>query len=180
MWNVDLGAVRQYHHLVQDQSVITLAAWKDRIVGGTTVGGGGGSHPTAKEARLFVWNPATEQKEFETNPISGATTINDLIAAPDGLIYGTAGGQWFAFDPAEHNVIETGALPFPSTIYNSVGLGPDGRIWGLAPGGIFAIDPKKHEAALVAQSPEKITGGFALRDGAVYFIAGAAVYRYVP
>jgi hypothetical protein len=178
VWDVESGKVDQYHHLIRDQSVISLAAWKDRIVGGTTTGGGGGSHPTQKEAVLFLWNPETRAKEFETVPVPGARSINDLIAAPNGLVYGLAGRTLFVFDPAKREVLERKAFPVGGSIYNSVALGPDGRIWGLAPEGIFVIDTKTNEASLVAKAPERISGGFDLRGNAIYFISGPAVYRY--
>jgi hypothetical protein len=178
VWNTATNTVEQYHHLIPDQSVITLTIWKDRLVGGTTVGGGGGSHPTQKEARLFIWNPLTRQKEFEISPVTGARSVDDLITAPSGLVYGTAGGTLFVFDPQSHIVKDRKPLPFSGTTYNSVALGPDGRIWGLTRDGIFAIDIHTNQTVLVARSPEKITGGFALRDGAIYFICGPAAYRY--
>jgi hypothetical protein len=178
VWDVDTGAVEQFHHLVPDQSVVSLAEWKGRIVGGTTIGGGGGSHPTQKEARLFLWNPETKEKEFEMTPVAGEGAINDLILAPNGLVYGVAGSTLFAFDPESKEIKARSPLPFRGTVYSSVALGPDGRIWGLAPDGIFAIDTLTHSASLVARSPERITAGFALRDGAIWFVSGATVYRY--
>jgi streptogramin lyase len=178
VWDVEAGTVEQFHHLIPDQSVISLAAWKGRIVGGTTIGGGGGSHPTQTEARLFVWNPETKKKEFEVVPVPGERALNDLITAPNGLVYGIAGSTLFVFDPASREVKERKPLPFRGTVYSSVAIGPDGRIWGLASEGIFAIDTKTNEGTLIARSPERITAGFALRDGAIYFVSGAAVYKY--
>jgi len=178
IWNTETNAVEQFHHLVPDQSVISLAVWKDRLVGGTTVGGGGGSHPTQKEAKLFIWNPQTKAKEFETIPVADARSIDDLIVTPKGMVYGIAAGTLFVFDPESRTVKERKKLPFGGTIYNSVALGRDGRIWGLAKEGIFAIDTATNQARVVATAPEKITAGFAMRDDAIYFVSGPAVYRY--
>jgi streptogramin lyase len=179
VWNTDTNKVEQFHHLIQDQSVISLAVWKDKIVGGTTVGGGGGSHPTQTEAKLFIWNPQTRQKEFDVVPVSGARSIDDLITTPAGLVYGIAGPDLFVFDPASRTVKLRKELPFSGTIYNSVALRPDGRIWGLTRTGIFVIDPKNNEVTLAAKAPEKITGGFAMHGNSIYFICGPAVYRYI-
>ena len=178
VFDTKTNKVEQYHHLIPDQSVVSLTVWKDRIVGGTTIGGGGGSHPTQKEARLFIWNPETKQKEFETVPVPGERNIDDLITTPDGLVYGISGPTVFVFDPVSRTIKDRKTLPFTGTIYNSVAMGPDGRIWGLTRTGIFAIDRKTNEAVLVAKAPEKITAGFALRDGYLYFVCGPAVYRY--
>lgn len=181
--------------VIKDQSIASLTVWKQFIVGGTTIYGGGGSHPTQTSAKLFLWNTAANKLEFSTVPVPGAGDILDLIAAPNGLIYGIAGSQWpamlqqqqtvphapltlFVFDPQTRQVKATKPLPFADVIYNSVAIGKDGRIWGLAEDGIFTIDTKTNDATLVAHAPEKITGGFEIRDGAIYFISESAVYRY--
>jgi outer membrane protein assembly factor BamB len=179
VWDPEQGTVQQYPHLIPDQSVVSLAVWKDRLVGGTTVAGGGGSYATQKEARLFLWNPATRQKEFDAVAVPGEKSITDLIAAPNGLVYGIAGSELFLFDPKSRTFKDRKELPFRSAIYNSVALGPDGRIWGLTADGIFAIDTRTDTVELIAKAPQKITGGFALQGNAVYFICGPAVYRYV-
>ncbi len=180
VWDVEAGAVDAYPHLVKDQSVVSLAVWKDLIVGGTTTGGGGGSHPTEKEGKIFLWNPERREKLFETVPVRGAPSINGLIAAPNGLVYGFAGGTLFVFDPETREVKHTAAAPFSSTIYNSVALGADGKIWGLTSAGIFRIDPETNEVALVARSPKPITTGFAVRDKAIYFVCKSELWRWVP
>ncbi len=178
VWDVEAGKVEQFHHLIPNQSVITLTTWKDRIVGGTNVGGGGGSHPTEKDAKLFIWDPKTKKKEFEMIPVEGAGVLNDLITAPNGLVYGTAGRTLFVFDPETRTIKDRKPLPVRGTIYSSVALGPGGLIWGLAPEGIFTVDPKTNEVVMVARAPQKITGGFALRGNEIYFICGPSVYRY--
>ena len=57
-------------------------------------------------------------------------------------------------------------------------LGNDGRIWGLAEQGIFAIDTRSDLITLVAPSPVKITGGFAMRNGRIYFVSGTTIHSY--
>ncbi len=180
VWDVASGAVDGYPHLVKDQSVISLTVWKDLVVGGTTTGGGGGSHPTEKEAKIFLWHPERREKLFETVPVPGASSVNDLIAAPNGLVYGFAGGTLFVFDPEAREVKHTGKAPFSSTIYNSVALGTGGKIWGLTSSGIFSIDPETNDVKLVARSPKSITGGFATRGDAIYFICGSQLWRWAP
>lgn len=178
VWDIDTGAVEQFHHVVRNQSVVSLSAWKDRIVGGTSIGGGGGSHPTESGAKLFVWDPKRKRTEFEIVPIEGAASINNLITAPNGLIYGFAGRSLFVFDPEKLVITERRPISLGGTIYNSVAIGLDGLIWGLAPEGIFTIDTKTNDVVLSARAPERITGGFAFRDNEIYFISGPAVYRY--
>lgn len=170
-------AVEVFHHVVRDQSVVSLAVASDLLVGGTTVSGGGGSFPTAKEATLFLWDPARKVKLFETVPVPGAREITALIAA-QGKVFGVAGGQeLFVFDPEARRVIHRERLPFSGVIYNAVASGPGGRLWGLSPEGIFSIDPNSHTVRLEGAYRERITAGFALDGDALYFAAGARVLR---
>ncbi len=184
-WNPETDQTQQFNNVVPGHSILSLARWHDLVIGGTSVFGGEGSHATQTEARLFLWNPRTQLKEFEMTPVPGAPRITDLITAPNGLVYGVAGHLYgvgsltlFVFDPESRKVIGTQVLPFSNPIYNSVAVGKDGRIWGLEEDGIFTIDPAGNHVEVVARPNQKITGGFALRDGAVYFISGATIYLY--
>jgi hypothetical protein len=95
------------------------------------------------------------------------------IAAPGAEGKGTL----FVFDPRSRRAELT--LPFAWTpVYNSVALGNDGAVWGLANEGIFRFDPQARTLALVARTPQPVTAGFVLMDGALYFASGATIYRY--
>jgi len=173
----ETGASEQFA-VVHDQSVNSLALWHDRIVGGTTVKGGGGSNPTQTSASLFTWDPATGQKTFETVPVPGKGSILDLIVAPDDHVFGIADDTLFEFDPKKNTVVSRQPVPFTKAIYNSVGLDSAGNIWGLAKEGIFTINTRTGKIQLIAPAPEEITGGFAMRGGKIYFISKSAVYSY--
>jgi streptogramin lyase len=181
-WDAPNDPAHAYGNLVHNQSVVSLAVSEGGIVGGTTIEGGGGSHPTEHEARVFLWDPAQKRLLWDLVPVSGASAITDLITSKRGLIYGIAHrqGQYvlFTLDPRARRIIATQALPFHEVVYNSVASTGDGEIWGLAEEGIFRIDDATHQAKLIAASPAPVTGGFALHDGAIYFISGSSVYRY--
>lgn len=181
-WDGTPESVTLYGNLVHNQSVISLAAWKEFIVGGTTTTGGGGSHPTETSAHVFLWNTKTHAKDFDFVPVEKAESITDLIASRSGVVYGVAlshdGRTLFAFDPQSRKMLSRQNLPFQDVVYNGVGLDAAGRIVGLATEGVFAIDEEKHEARLIAPSPVKITGGFDIRDGYIYFISNSEIYRW--
>lgn len=181
-WDTESGTIQRNEEVVHDQSVVSLAVWHDRIVGGTSINGGPGSHPTQTEAKLFIWNPKVHRNEFETVPVANAATITDLITAPNGLVYGIAKDTLFAFNPATRKIVGRLKVPFasPATgpLYNCVSVDASGRIWGLAQDGIFSIDTRTLQTRLIARSPHKITGGYAMRNGKIYFISGSAVYGY--
>lgn len=177
-WDPATGSIEQFPNLVKDQSVVSLALWKDRIVGGTTIGGGGGSHPTTTEARIFIWNPKTRQKLFETVAVPGAPMITDLITAKNGLVYGMAGRTLFVFDPATRRIVERKETALRGLTYNAIANGGDGHLWGLCSDGIFRIDTASNTAELAAAAPVRVTAGFALRGPAIYFVSGAEIWRW--
>ncbi len=173
------GKVDAYHHVVKDQSVIALAALPgDLLVGGTTVGGGGGSHPTQTEARLLLWDARKREKVFETVPVPGRPTIEALVVGGDGLVYGFAGPTLFVFDPQKRQVLETKEHGLGSVIYNAIGAGPEGKIYGLASGGIFTLDTRKRETRVLSQYPGGIHGGFAIIGRRIYFTSGPQIVSY--
>ena len=178
VWNLHGNGVTSYFNVIHDESVISLALNDGIIVGGTTIAGGGGSHRTQKEAHLFLWDPRTSRKIFDGVPVPGASSVNDLVATPDNLVYGIADRTLFVFDPVSGVVRSTAPLPFRGEPYNSAAIASDGNIWGLAGEGIFRIDTRTHGIALVAKSPEPITAGFAFRGNEIFFASKAKLYRF--
>jgi hypothetical protein len=174
--NPKTDAVQQFGNIVANQSIVSLTAWKDYVIGGTSIAGGGGSHSTEKEAQLFVWNTKTQATEFAIVPVPGATQITDLTTSDSGLIFGIAGRELFIFDPKTRRITDRKTLPFSKPAYNSTALN-SGKIWGLTEEGIFTIDMKTNEVKLIP-SPVKITGGFAMKDNQIYFISDSMIYRY--
>jgi hypothetical protein len=181
-WIVESGKVDCTSGVVPDQGISALVAWRGLVVGGSTTAGGGGSKATQATARLFVWDPVTRGVVFVTAPVPGASSIENLVVAPSGLVYGIAGRKLFAFDVEKRAVSLKGDLPFPGgTLPGALGVGPGGWIWGLAghpDAGVFSIDPSTGRIALVARPPEPIEAGFAIVGRHLYFGSGASIYRF--
>lgn len=179
VWDVNSGQVRSIRHVVRNQSIVSLTVARGQIIGSTTISGGGGSRPSEKEAKLFVWDPTSQRQVFEIVPVAGSAGISELITARNGLVFGISGGSTlFAFDPSLRKVVQTTALPFRGVVTNSVHLGSDGLIRGLATEGIYEINPNLRTARLVARSPEKITAGIAAEGDNLYFASGSKIYRF--
>jgi outer membrane protein assembly factor BamB len=191
-WDAPAGPVLAYDDPVRNQSIVSLTSWNGDIAGGTTIEGGGGSHPTETDARVLIWSLERKRTIWDVIPVPGATTITDLITAKSGLIYGIAinhgeitrgdaisHGQLtlFTLDPIHRKILATNALPFRAVVYNSVEATADGAILGLAEEGIFRIDGLTHRGELIARSPVPISGGFAMRGRSIYFVSGSDVYR---
>ncbi len=179
VYDPETGHIDQYLHLVEDQSVWALAVLPNGlIVGGTTIGGGGGSHATQTEAKFFLWSPKTRKKVFETVPVPGAGTIDALALGRNGMVYGFAGDTMFVFSPREGKVVHTAPTGLGSVIFNAVAPGPEGKLYGLYSKGIFTVDETTHEARSVAEYPDGINGGFAIRGRQVFFTSGPTVVSY--
>ncbi len=173
------GKVDQYLHLVKDHSVVALAWLPDgRLVGGTTVGGGGGSQPTEAEAKLFLWDPAARTTLCELVPVPGQGAVSALVCGKDGLVYGFAGAALFVFDPAQRRVVSQAAQDIGGVIYNALFTGPDDRLLGLCSKGVFEIDTAARRARLLAVYPGGVEGGWALRGRTVYFTSGPQIVSW--
>jgi hypothetical protein len=177
VWDPSSHRVDTYPHLIRDQSVSSLTAMEDLIVGGTTVHGGGGSHETQTEAKLFLWDPVTKQTRFETVPVPGARSITDLVTARNGKVYGFADAHLFVFDVTARTLSVTD-VQMPDLIFNSLAVGPEGLLWGLTKQRVFAIDPSSNRIVFETVAPEPITAGFALDATSLYYASGAKIYRY--
>ncbi len=178
-WNPDTDEIQSFPDLIEDQDVVSLASAGDLIVGGTTVIGGSGSHPTQSDARLFTFDPGSRRLLTQLVPVPGAQKVTDLVTAPDGLVYGLADRMPFAFDPARGELAWVSARPLDGDpVFNSAAIGPDRHVWGLADTGIFRIDPVRQNAPIVAVGPERITAGFVLDGNNIFFASGSTVYRY--
>jgi streptogramin lyase len=177
------GTVEAYPQIVKDQSPVSLAIARASsggnwwVVGGTTVLGGGGATPLAAEAKLFLWDPRTRQKLFETVPVGKAQAITDVMALPDGPVFGIADGTAFVFDTRTRQVIDRARLPFSGPIYNAIAVGPDGHLYGLYSGGVFSVDPHTYAVRIVGTLPQRVTAGFAMKGSTIFYAAGPHILR---
>ena len=177
VWDTASNQVASYD-IYPDQSVVSVTPTGGMIVGGTSIAGGGGSHPTATQAYVFVWDPATQQKVFDVAPVANASAIDNLATAPDGTVFGITGTTLFVFDPQKLAVSYTAMLPFSGVLSSTLMLGPDGNLWGLASSGIFNINPATRKATLVTKAPQAITAGMAMDTSFIYYASNAVLMRY--
>jgi hypothetical protein len=175
-WNPASGTA-QIDTTVTNQLVSSVVPWQNLMIGGTAMNSGGAT----TTGTLFAWDTAAHRVAWSVIPVPGATSINDLVSASNGLIYGFADSTLFEFDPATQTVKRTAALNFApggGSLYNSAAIDNAGRIWGLAPTGVFVVDTKTLYNTLLAPSPVSITRGWAMNNGQIYFASGSSVYSY--
>ena len=63
-------------------------------------------------------------------------------------------------------------------VYNAVVPGPDGELYGLASRSIFYIDRAAGQVKLLAEYPDGITAGVAIRGNRIYFGSKAQIVSY--
>lgn len=174
-WNPSTQSVKRFQ-LDPDLSVISLCPVGDLLAVGLSTEAGTGAKSSATEARLLLWRPSDGQVVFSGAVAPGATRINNLVAAPDGRLFGMAGtSQPFVMDVASRRVRLLNKLPLTCNIYSSAGLGPDGRIYGLAKEGVYVMDPASGQCGVYASATAPITAGFAIMGNRIYYASGPTV-----
>jgi hypothetical protein len=168
---------------VEKQSVVSLVQAGNVIIAGTSISGGLGVKPETKEAKLFGWNIAKNQKQFELTPVAGAAAITCLINGPDGHIWGVADGTLFIFDAIKREVLSTHKLydypPFSSHIWRSAAMvvHPSGMVYGTGNNHLFKIDPKTKVVTLLNNNASLLAMD---KEGTIYFRRSVELWSYKP
>ncbi|MDF5753715.1 hypothetical protein [Spongiactinospora sp. TRM90649] len=180
LWNPATGAIDVRRDIVPAQSVVSLAAADGLIYGGTSINGGYGIEPTATEARLFVFDPATGKVVRTITPVPGATSVNALTVDARGRIWGLADGTVFAYDARPGKVVKSRKIfPVQKTMYGQErGLVlRDGRTaYASIAGALWRIDVPSMKAVKVVGGgvSHLIEGG----DGNLYYTRSTKLYRW--
>ncbi|MBH8593591.1 Ig-like domain-containing protein [Paenactinomyces guangxiensis] len=174
------GKVDIHRHIVENQSIVSLAYKDGKVYAGTSIAGGLGQDPVEKEAKLFVWDVESGEKTFETVPVPGQTAVPALTVGPDGNIWGLAHRTLFIFDPDTRQVIykeekfadQVGGAPFSSGGAR-LDVGKDGHIYGTVSGIFFKINSGTKKLTILREQ-----GSYRLardRMGNFYFKDGQSI-----
>jgi len=185
--------IENYRNLIPNQSIVSLAYEPESgfIFGGSSIAGGGGSHPTETEAHFFAWD--TERKEkvidlpavFDTVQAEGQKTVRDTaivaMTAAKGLVFavGRPSNTLFVYDVKAREMIHRVMIPYGGVHEISLGLWRDGLIYGLAGNAIFTINPDNFELNRIGEYEGGISCGFAMTETGIYFGSGVHWVRYV-
>jgi hypothetical protein len=187
IYDVATDKVSSYRGVVKDQGIVTLAYAHGYVIGGTTISGGLGIEPKAKFAKLFMWNPLNNQKEFETAPLADAWLISGLTTSPDNKqVWGVADSTLFVFDVPSRKIISTTKL-FQGKSEGSklhrwrdafLAFHRDGQIYGTMGNKLFRVDPKTKHVEILRDKDAVL---LALDDaGRVYFRDRTNLWRFTP
>ncbi|MFK7695001.1 OmpL47-type beta-barrel domain-containing protein [Paenibacillus sp. HJGM_3] len=182
LYDVSTKQTAVYKSIVPNQSVVSLAYKNGTLYGGTTIFGGLGSVPVAKEAKLFGFEMKSGQKSFEVVPVPGATAITSLITGPDGNLWGFANGTLFIFDTETRQVVYSD----PKFLYKGqaewrnvvMTIGTDGNVYGLynTDSAFFKLDAVTKQMSILDNDART---GLAQDDfGNFYFIRGTHLIQY--
>lgn len=186
MYDFATGQLDVFRNIIPNQSIVSLIYKDGLIYAGTTVYGGlGTGGPTETNAKLFIFDPVTKTKVFETIPVTGRKGITGLSVGPDGLIWGVAEDTIFKFDPSSRQFVYKAAklrrykADGTTWTYAFLHPGDDGNMYGTSRGQFFMIKPETSEFVLLNGS----YGNYLNRDayGNFYFSDNSSdLWKYTP
>jgi len=174
--------VENYRHLIPNQSIVALV-WEPKsqwVFGGSSIAGGGGSHPTEKDAHLFAWDPVKKRKVIDIVPVPGRQAVISMAQAKGKVFTMLSGATLVVYDPDLKTIVHQADLKKmgkPREI--SLQLFKDGLVYGLTDQYIFAINPETYAIREIAKSPYHPIGcGWAITDTGIYFGSSVNLMRY--
>jgi hypothetical protein len=172
------GQKQMFRHF-GDRSSYTLAHLPKLglIAVGTTIHGGSGAGPKAKQAVLVLWDYHACKPVWEGTPDRLVDQFNALITGPDGRLYGTITGpkapaEFFAFDPVSRAFEGSVRLPSGSPLDVSLQIGPDGRIYGFTQSCIYRVDPATLGLEILLETDKEFHYGGPIVGKDIYFATG--------
>lgn len=179
----DIDSLIEHKNPIPHQSIVALLPLGKKLLGGTSISGGLGATPQAKEAVLFIWNPATNTVEDTLVPVPGAMAITSLLKGPDGFVWGIADGKLFRYDSQDNKIESVEALfPMekkPTHIWRSAFLllHPNGKVYGTDQGKFFEISAYSRTMKILAEQASLLTMD---GSGRLYFKRGTELWQYTP
>lgn len=165
--------------LLPGHSIIALRQLPGGIlVGGTSTEAPGGGQAIAKTSLIFLMNPATHN-------ILGQTEIGadifSLELLPNGNVAGiTRNSQLFVYNPQTQKILSRVDATKQGSVINagqSLIRDDTGRVYLILSQSISQVLPNGTIRELT-RLPENATSGIAIKNGALYFAAGARLWKY--
>lgn len=169
-----------FHHLIKNQSIVSLAfdSVSGLMFGGSSTAGGGGSTPSEPEAKFFGFDCAKKELVLQEVPYPGDSSIRTLVRV-DRKVFGVSGADGlFVYDIEKRAVVHKSDLDVGSVQDCGLSLWKDGALYGLSEDKVFKLDPKTYAVTVLATYPGKIRCGLALDDRGIYFGDQATLMRF--
>ena len=180
-YDMKLDSVLDFGIPVSKQAISSLAYVGGKLWIGTTISGGLGVKPGSDEARLLCWDVERQEIAYQYIPIPGAPAITGLTTAPNGILWGVAGGQLFAFDPVKKKITTQITLyeqpPMGTHIWRSAFLAfsTPNELYLTVNNQLLKVDVKSKKVDVLQEG-----AGLLTRDNAgdLYFRKNTNLWRY--
>jgi len=172
--------IENYHHLIKNQSIVSLVydPKTGLIFGGSSTAGGGGTTPSEPEAKFFAFDPQSKKLVLEDVPVAGAQGIRSMAMA-GRRIFGIAGeNDLFVYDIDAKQYVHKTKLPTNPIPDCCLDLWQDGKLYGLSRNQVFRLDPDTYTVDILATYTGEIHCGFAMDAHGIYFGERATLVRY--
>lgn len=182
-YDVAADKLETFNNIMPNHSIVSLIAYKDEVIGGTSIFGGLGGLPTEKEGKIFGWDPILKKITYEIVPVPGAMAVTGLITGPDGRIWGFADGDLIVFDPVTRTVTSKYKVfemyGKPSHIWRSASMvvHPSGNVYVAVNNKLHKIDPNTMEISKIADNVGLLSMD---KKGRLYFKRNSDLWRYNP
>ncbi|OAB86237.1 hypothetical protein AWH69_15205 [Janibacter melonis] len=169
--------VRYIPDVVPEQSVVSLAARGDVVVGGTSRWGGLGTQPSTGGATVFAYDAARGVKIWENSPVRGAQAFGAVAFDPSGSVWAAQGGVLFELDhltgAVKRRVDVTTEPQQDELTYNSSALVMHRGMLYLQTGtSIYSVDPSTGQSKTLVEGEVSLPQ-LVVDDNQLIYPAGA-------
>ncbi len=178
--------VLTHEDLIPWQSAMSLAPLPDgNLLVGSTIAAGTGGEVRADLAELYIVDIDSMEMIWHEPLLDGAHGYTDMIAGPNGKIFGICDRtRFFVFDPESRSIVHEfdtseqfgGSVSQQGT--RAFVEDDEGNIYILFNRGIAQLDPETYEITMLSEAPLTIGGGGDYLDGRIYFYSGSHVYSW--
>ncbi|TDC02734.1 hypothetical protein E1267_28680 [Nonomuraea longispora] len=179
IWDPETGELKHSgRNVIKDQSIVSLAYRDGVLYGGTSIySGQSATPPTQPEAKLFAWSVKDDRVLWEIVPAPGKPAVPALTFDDRGRLWGIAGGEVFAVNPAARKVVERVTLSDSESASGQLAFNRrDRTLYGAHAGQyVFSLDPRTGRHAVLKEGPVHQLAVHG--SGDVYFAEGPRLFR---
>ncbi|NOZ57067.1 MAG: hypothetical protein GXO73_09810 [Calditrichaeota bacterium] len=170
-------SMRVFRNVVPQQSVVALASdtLRGRVVGGSSVEGGPGTRPVAREAVVFVWDVSSQKIVSTCAPVPGARAVRALAVVGDRIV-GVADTTLFALDATTLRKLGQWPLGLLAR-YTPQLVEVNGKLVTTAGGFLVSVDPETGSVERLARVPTPVGAGPVRLGPYVYFSSEEKLLR---
>ncbi|OUS74806.1 hypothetical protein B1748_20925 [Paenibacillus sp. MY03] len=172
-----------HKNLIHNQSITSLQYKDGLLYGSTTVWGGLGIEASEPDAKLFIYDMASDELVWAETPIAGERVISAISFDHEGYLWGVTLNKLFKFDPDTREVLLTKEIvacnwctgDSPSWHANKIEIGSSGLLLLNVLNQVYTVDPHTLEQKLLASDVYHIGED---RSGSLYYSNITNLFKY--